>query len=99
MVVVIAQEAIDFLKSDTPVTIVFTDVVMPGGMTGYELAVRWDRLLREFARRSNQVWTKQYKVHRSHHFPSEVDLIANPEIHSSGLNTRSLSISKFNSTV
>ena len=33
-----AQEAIDVLKDGAPVNLVFTDVVMPGGMTGYELA-------------------------------------------------------------
>jgi len=33
-----AQEAIDILKCGAPVDLVFTDVVMPGGMSGYELA-------------------------------------------------------------
>ena len=33
-----AQEAIDVLKIGTPVNLVFTDIVMPGGITGYELA-------------------------------------------------------------
>jgi len=33
-----AQEAIDVLKSGAPVNLVFTDIVMPGGMTGYGLA-------------------------------------------------------------
>ena len=33
-----AKDAIDELKKGTPVNLVFTDIVLPGGMTGYELA-------------------------------------------------------------
>ena len=33
-----AQQAIDVMKSGAPVDLVFSDIAMPGGMTGYELA-------------------------------------------------------------
>ena len=33
-------EAIERLKSDEPIALVFSDIAMPGGMTGYDLA-RW----------------------------------------------------------
>lgn len=33
-----AQEAIDILKAGKPVDLVFTDIVMPGGMSGYDLS-------------------------------------------------------------
>ena len=35
-------EAIEVLKNDVPVALVFSDVVMPGGMTGFDVA-RWAR--------------------------------------------------------
>lgn len=35
-----ATAAIDILRSDTPIALVFTDVVIPGTLSGYELA-RW----------------------------------------------------------
>jgi two-component system CheB/CheR fusion protein len=34
------SEAIEWLKSSTPVQLVLSDIVMPGGMTGYDVA-RW----------------------------------------------------------
>src|SRR5262249_44093063 len=36
-------DAITLLKSDQPIALVFSDIVMPGGMTGYDVAesVRW----------------------------------------------------------
>ena len=31
-------EAINLLKSGEPIALVFSDIVMPGGMTGYDVA-------------------------------------------------------------
>jgi nitrogen-specific signal transduction histidine kinase/ActR/RegA family two-component response regulator len=39
-----ANEALDILKSPEPVDILFSDVVMPGGMNGVQLAVEAQRL-------------------------------------------------------
>ncbi|MCG8511313.1 MAG: ATP-binding protein [Rhodospirillales bacterium] len=34
-----ARKALDIIKGDTPIDLLFSDVVMPGGMDGYQLAV------------------------------------------------------------
>lgn len=38
-------EAVELMKAQTPVRLVFTDVVMPGGMSGYDVA-RWAKTAR-----------------------------------------------------
>ena len=38
-------EAVEILKGDAPVVLVFSDIVMPGGMSGYDVA-RWVRTMR-----------------------------------------------------
>jgi CheY-like chemotaxis protein len=39
-----AAQALDILRGDTPVEILFSDIVMPGGMNGVQLAVEARRL-------------------------------------------------------
>jgi len=38
-------EAVEILKGDAPVVLVFSDIMMPGGMTGYDIA-RWAQTTR-----------------------------------------------------
>jgi two-component system, chemotaxis family, CheB/CheR fusion protein len=40
-----APEAITLLESEKPVALVFSDILMPGGMTGYDVA-EWDWSMR-----------------------------------------------------
>ncbi|WP_419730690.1 ATP-binding protein [Lichenicola sp.] len=39
-----ASEALEYLNSDDPIDVLFSDVVMPGGMNGAELAIEAQRL-------------------------------------------------------
>jgi PAS domain S-box-containing protein len=55
-------EAIERLKADEPIALVFSDVVMPGGMTGYDLA-RWVLAAKP---RAKVLLTSGYNEHKRH---------------------------------
>ena len=67
-------EAIERLKSDEPIALVFSDIVMPGGMTGHDLA-RWVLAAKPFVK---VLLTSGYNAERGHNAMAHLKVLAKP---------------------
>ena len=67
-------EAIERLKSDEPIALVFSDIVMPGGMTGHDLA-RWVLAAKPCVK---VLLTSGYNAERGHNAIAHIKVLAKP---------------------
>ena len=70
-------EALEILRNDTPVDLLFTDVVMPGGMDGPELVAR-ATLLRQHLKILYTSGYTENSVARQRHIEPGVELLSKP---------------------
>jgi CheY-like chemotaxis protein len=72
-----AAQALDMLRGDNPVDLLFSDVIMPGGMNGVQLTVEARRIRPEFKVLLSSGYTAA-ALRREHGLPDNLNFVEKP---------------------
>ncbi len=72
-----AAQALDILRSDKPINLMFSDIIMPGGMNGVQLAVEARRIRPEMKVLLTSGYTAQ-ALKLEHGLPDDLEVLGKP---------------------
>ena len=72
-----AAQALDMLRGDNPVDLLFSDVIMPGGMNGVQLTVEAQRIRPELKVLLSSGYTAA-ALSREHGLPDNLNIVEKP---------------------
>jgi len=72
-----AAQALDILRGDNPVDLLFSDVIMPGGMNGVQLTVEARRIRPELKVLLSSGYTAS-ALKREHGLPDNLNIVEKP---------------------